>query len=56
MNEDTSSIKIPLSGWSGYIEEPCEIQLINKESIHYHINLVQFRFAERNPVWNIEVF
>lgn len=33
MNEDTSSIKIPLSGWSGYIEEPCEIQLINKESI-----------------------
>ena len=34
MNEDTSSsIKIPLSGWSGYIEEPCEIELINKESI-----------------------
>ena len=34
MSEDiSSSIKMPLSGWSGYIEEPSEIQLINKESI-----------------------
>ena len=34
MSEDiSSSIKMPLSGWSGYIEESSEIQLINKESI-----------------------
>ena len=34
MSEDiSSSINMPLSGWSGYIEEPSEIQLINKESI-----------------------
>lgn len=48
MSEDiSSSIKIPLSGWSGYIKEPSEIQLINKESIQKLITNSNGKFIAR---------
>ena len=48
MSEDiSSSIKMPLSGWSGYIEESSEIQLINKESIQKLISNSNEKFIAR---------
>ena len=48
MSEDiSSSIKMPLSGWSGYIEEPSEIRLINKESIQRLITNSNEKFIAR---------
>ena len=48
MSEDiSSSIKKPLSGWSGYIKEPSEIQLIDKESIQKLITNSNGKFIAR---------